>query len=138
MSIKVVHEEIQRFLQNPDPEVLCLKGKWGVGKTYAWNYYLNQAAEEGKLGLDKYAYVSLFGLKDLEDIKYALFESTHSKEDLKKGPTINSLQNGIGWVKKNYRKGASLLTKNPYIRSCVWSHFIFKGTKKMQSSVTFE
>ena len=67
MSIKVVHEEIQRFLESPNPEVLCLKGKWGVGKTYAWNYYLEEARKNNKLAFKKYAYVSLFGLKRFFD-----------------------------------------------------------------------
>jgi hypothetical protein len=36
MSATLVEKEIERFLASPEPEVLCLRGKWGVGKTYSW------------------------------------------------------------------------------------------------------
>jgi hypothetical protein len=32
MSLKLIEEELVRFLASSDAEVLCLKGKWGVGK----------------------------------------------------------------------------------------------------------
>ena len=35
MSTALVEKEIERFLASPEPEVLCLRGKWGVGKTYS-------------------------------------------------------------------------------------------------------
>jgi hypothetical protein len=117
MSVKVVHEEIRRFLENSASEVLCLKGKWGVGKTYAWNRYLQDVTNAGKLAFDKYSYVSLFGLNSLEDVKYALFEGTVASGDLKDGPTEDTVEKAYGWVRKNYRKGVSLLTKNPLVKS---------------------
>jgi hypothetical protein len=76
MSIKVVKEEIERFLDGTDPEVLCISGKWGVGKTYSWNYYLKLAKESERISLERYAYVSLFGLKTLNELRYALYEAT--------------------------------------------------------------
>ncbi|MFT5036695.1 MAG: Cdc6-like AAA superfamily ATPase [Candidatus Azotimanducaceae bacterium] len=60
MSVKVIHEEIERFIKSPEPEVLCIKGRWGVGKTFAWNKFINEAASES--ALRHYSYVSLFGL----------------------------------------------------------------------------
>lgn len=119
MSIKVVHEEIGRFLENSTPEVLCLKGKWGVGKTYAWNYYVQEAVKTNKIPLDKYSYVSLFGLKDLEDVKYALFENTVGGTDILKGPSQNSIEKGIQWLKKRWRKTIPLITKNPFVKSYI-------------------
>lgn len=119
MSIKVVHEEIRRFLENSNPEVLCLKGKWGVGKTYTWNYYLQETAKAKKLALDKYAYVSLFGLNSLEDVKYALFESTIDVGNLNKGPTQDSIQKGINYIKKHYKKLITFVTKNPFVQSYI-------------------
>lgn len=116
MSVKIVHEEIRRFLESPEPEVLCLKGKWGVGKTYAWNHYLREVAMSGKIGLKRYSYVSLFGLKNLEDIKYALFEGTIDVKDLDKGPNPASLNKAFKWVKNNYRKGAAVITRIPILQ----------------------
>jgi len=47
----------------------------GVGKTYAWNQYLRNARAAGKVGLEHYSYVSLFGINSLDDFKYSIFEN---------------------------------------------------------------
>ena len=36
MTLALVRNELNRFLRSPDAEVLALRGKWGVGKTYSW------------------------------------------------------------------------------------------------------
>jgi hypothetical protein len=33
MSLEIVKGEIARFLAEPAPIVLCIRGKWGIGKT---------------------------------------------------------------------------------------------------------
>ena len=63
MSIALVEKEIARFLASTEPEVLCLRGKWGVGKTYSWNAFLRQAKDKGEIALKSYSYVSLFGVE---------------------------------------------------------------------------
>ena len=75
-SLKLVRAEIDRFLTGTDSEVLCVSGKWGVGKTYSWNFFLSEAKNAQRIGLKRYAYVSLFGLKTLDELKYALYEAT--------------------------------------------------------------
>jgi hypothetical protein len=92
VSTEIVKSEIKRFLASSDAEVLCIKGKWGVGKTFAWMQYLSEAESSKKLGLDKYAYVSLFGLSDLESLRYAIFESTVATGQFLSGPDISSLR----------------------------------------------
>lgn len=77
MSIKLVKVEIKRFLKSSEPEVLCIKGKWGVGKTFTWNGYLKQAQLDKNIGLSNYSYVSLFGKNSIEELKYAIFENTY-------------------------------------------------------------
>jgi len=62
-SINAVTVEIEKFLRSKEPQVLCITGDWGVGKTYTWNDLIKTAAENGELGKGKYSYVSLFGLK---------------------------------------------------------------------------
>jgi len=32
---QMVIKELGRFLESKAPEVICVKGRWGVGKTYA-------------------------------------------------------------------------------------------------------
>jgi hypothetical protein len=35
-STAIVQAEIERFLRSSEPEVLCITGDWGVGKTYTF------------------------------------------------------------------------------------------------------
>jgi len=45
----LVKREIVRFLKSEEPEVLCIRGKWGVGKTYSWKQYLKEAFDRGQI-----------------------------------------------------------------------------------------
>ena len=86
MSVELVCAEIARFLKDAKPEVLCIRGKWGVGKTYAWTEQLKAAQEEGRLGLLNYSYVSLFGLNSLDALKYAVVESSQNVDKSVRNP----------------------------------------------------
>ncbi|WP_340586144.1 hypothetical protein [Erythrobacter alti] len=86
MSLAVVEEEVRRFLSDPAPEVLCIKGKWGVGKTFGWRTFLRKARDDEKLAMSRYAYVSLFGLNSLDDLRYALFERTVTGDAIGEDP----------------------------------------------------
>lgn len=44
--------------------VLSIKGSWGIGKTYFWNKYASEKFEK-----NKYVYISLFGLSQIDDIR---------------------------------------------------------------------
>jgi tRNA A37 threonylcarbamoyladenosine biosynthesis protein TsaE len=72
---EMVIKELGRFLVDGKPEVICVKGRWGVGKTYAWKRALQEAAAGGKMVLSTYSYVSLFGVTTLEQLKYSIFEN---------------------------------------------------------------
>ena len=65
MSIALVQSAIADFLGRPDPEVLCIRGKWGVGKTYTWSKALETAHKAKQIKLARYSYVSLFGVTEL-------------------------------------------------------------------------
>ena len=101
MSTALIESEIKRFLRSDTPEVLCLKGKWGVGKTFAWRKWLSEVQDDLTLAATKYAYVSLFGLNSLESLRYSIFESTVTPEHLMTGPSVGTLD-------KLVRKGFEL------------------------------
>lgn len=86
MSTNLVVKEIQRFLASGQAEVLCIKGKWGVGKTFAWRRYLEEARKSDGLKRQDYVYVSLFGLNSLDDLRYAIFEGTVPPDKALAGP----------------------------------------------------
>lgn len=92
MSLAVVEEEVRRFLSDTTPEVLCIKGKWGIGKTFGWRTFLRKAKQNGTLRLERYAYVSLFGLNSLDDLRYALFERTVAGDMIGEDPDVSTFQ----------------------------------------------
>jgi hypothetical protein len=69
MSIRLVKQEIERFLMSDVPEVLCIYGGWGVGKSYVWNSIYQQCSKKGKIALQRYAYISLFGEQDVQTLQ---------------------------------------------------------------------
>ena len=69
MSLALLEHEIKRFLSVDAPEVICVRGKWGVGKTFAWNRYLAAARDAQAIKLDRYSYVSLFGIGSLDELR---------------------------------------------------------------------
>jgi hypothetical protein len=116
MSIKLVAEEVRRFLESPDPEVICLMGKWGVGKTFAWNRYLQEAASENAVALKRYSYVTLFGQNALEDLKYAIFETTSTIDQLGSEPDDKTFQEAISFLERMTRKGTTLIGYIPKVK----------------------
>ena len=82
MSIEVVGKEIARFLRSSDPEVLCLKGKWGVGKSFAWDRYVRDAKSKGEIGLERYAFVSLYGVNSSDQLRLSIVENTIKREQI--------------------------------------------------------
>jgi len=108
MSIKIVQPEIERFLSDKEPGVLVIAGKWGVGKTFAWNRFLKEAKEAGKVAASYYAYVSLFGLGNLEELKAAIFQNTVKRSDIGKTADLETLEGVVRSAPSLWRKGGTL------------------------------
>lgn len=110
MSTALVKAEIGRFLRSADPEVLCIKGKWGVGKTFAWIKFLSEISSMRQLGIKKYAYVSLFGLNSLNDLKYSIFENTVSEDLVVSGPSYDSFEKALEGAGVIGRKARTIIS----------------------------
>lgn len=59
---EMIARELEHFLEDKEPGVVCLRGRWGVGKTHTWNMALKAVKARMKLGLQVYSPVSLFGI----------------------------------------------------------------------------
>ncbi len=92
MSLEIIHNQILRFLASEAPEVMSIKGTWGVGKTYAWNTYLNAAKNQHKIALGKYSYVSLFGINSLQELKFSIFENMIESGAIGRKPSVASFK----------------------------------------------
>jgi hypothetical protein len=112
MSGPLVEKEIERFLATPEPEVLCLRGKWGVGKTYSWEQIVRRARDKNAIALNSYAYVSLFGRDSLDQLKYAIFENGMSLADIGTEPTVESFKSNTAALFKRLGKQSFSFLQN--------------------------
>lgn len=105
MGETALESEIERFLQSSEAEVLVISGKWGIGKTFIWNNVLRSARKKNRgIFFNKYSYVSLFGLNDLNEVRQAIFENTVNREDAGNLPDLTSFNSSINSMKTNWRK----------------------------------
>ena len=102
MSTKLVKEEILRFLSSSNEELLCIRGKWGTGKTWTWRDMLE--VHRDKIKLKKYAYVSLFGLNSLAQVRTQVFQNTIDTKHIGKEVSLEDIEAsakaGWRWLKK--------------------------------------
>jgi len=118
MSIGVIRHEIFRFLASSTAEVLCVSGKWGVGKTHSWKNYLKEArTTPDGIALKKYAYVSLFGINSLEELKYSIFENTVVRDKVGDTANFETLKSSLDSAEDFGRKSAWLLNLIPGVRT---------------------
>lgn len=73
MSLETIKKVICEFIKSDEPEVLALKGDWGVGKTHLWKKLLEDKKKE--ITFTKYSYISLFGMKSIDEVRNAIFMS---------------------------------------------------------------
>jgi hypothetical protein len=117
MSIKVIKEQIDRFLQSDTPEVMVIKGAWGVGKTFAWNKYLIEAKDAKQIVLGRCSYVSLFGLNSLEALKFKIFEQTVDKTSIGKPSADTFKSNSVQAITSLGKKSISLFSGATFFKS---------------------
>ncbi|MGE8561731.1 MAG: P-loop NTPase fold protein, partial [Acinetobacter sp.] len=98
MHYKEKRTRLQQLLENNIKQekigtAIAITGAWGVGKTFFWNSFLDEQRSEERIYKKdnvfnrKYAYVSLFGLESLGDLKtqiYSSIESHHSTVEIPK------------------------------------------------------
>lgn len=106
MALKFIEDQLKKFIQNKGPSIIAIKGAWGTGKTHSWNALIDKEIEAERVGLKKYAYVSLFGINSLEDLQLqtyikvndtALAKVSSSKYDVRSlVPEMYSLAKSIG------------------------------------------
>ncbi|MEZ5639615.1 MAG: hypothetical protein R3E92_21015 [Burkholderiaceae bacterium] len=76
VTLDVVQHRLDKLLATETPRVAMLTGDWGSGKTYQWKQALERAAKKGLR--PRYAYVSLFGLTSLAEVRKRIAEEVIS------------------------------------------------------------
>jgi hypothetical protein len=120
VSIEPIANEIRRFLSTTEPEVTCISGHWGVGKTFAWNRYLQEAQKAKSIALKRYSYISLFGVNLLDEFKYSVFENSVNCSDVGVEPSLETLQKNTAAAAERFgRKSLWFLQQIPLIKNYV-------------------
>ena len=118
MSISVIKQQIENFLLSDVPEVMAIKGAWGIGKTYSWGKFLEEAKTQNKIVLNKYSYVSLFGINSLSELKQSIFENVISRELIGTEPSIETFKANMAAVTSSYsRKALEFISNVPGLRN---------------------
>jgi len=104
MSLHIVKKEIFRFLESSTPEVLAIKGAWGVGKTFTWNKFLLEAKKDKKIACKKYSYVSLFGINSLDSFRYTVFEQLININLIGTEPSLETFKDNWAGVSASFGK----------------------------------
>ena len=100
MPVGEVEPVVRHFIADTSNDVLVLKGQWGVGKTHFWHSVIKSASQNKKMGRDSYAYISLFGLNSLDDLRNAIFASRVKASEIGIKDPLSVLQkNAKGLVK---------------------------------------
>jgi hypothetical protein len=131
---ELVEHEIRRFLASKDPEVICISGRWGVGKTYGWNRYLGDAEAQNGIALERYSYVSLFGINSLDELRYSIFENSVKASDIGVELSVEMLQsNSSAAANRIGRKLVGLIQQTPYLKNYVGglSPMLFSSVREM-------
>ena len=119
MSIEIVKKQIAEFLSSSLPEVMAIKGAWGIGKTYTWKKLLLEAKKNKNISLKSYSYVSLFGINSLDTFKFSIF--------------LNVINSGLIGTESNFDDNTSKNNIIARIKTLPRKFFgLFKG-----SSVSF-
>ncbi|WP_290972417.1 hypothetical protein [Hydrogenophaga sp.] len=89
MTLEVVQVRLDKLIATETPKVAMLTGDWGSGKTYQWKQALNRAAKNGVR--PRYAYVSLFGLTSLAEVRKRIAEEVISAVRLPDRSTVGEV-----------------------------------------------
>jgi len=106
MSLPSVKQALELFATAADNQAIVLKGPWGTGKTHLWNQVVKEKKE--KFFHEHYAYVSLFGLNSLGDLKRSIFDSTVSKSIADTEVTVQGLVSNLDTLKENAKNWAKV------------------------------
>lgn len=114
-----IADRVTSFITGPNAGALAIVGKWGQGKTYFWRSVAEQWAPAAKATRKNYAYVSLFGLSSLADLRIELAQQIRPVEHMKAetfgalllGPFLGERMRSAQWWARLWQKVAGTVKK---------------------------
>lgn len=98
MTTEMARQALTSFARDQRPAAMALTGPWGSGKTWMWNSVIRALASESSPPFRRYAYVSLFGLNSVAELKAALFENAVPPAQVAGGATTSTWRDGMNDV----------------------------------------
>jgi len=89
LSIATTKKVLRDFLSSDRNDVLALHGAWGVGKTHVWREAL--VANKVAIKRPNYCYVSLFGIRNLAELRTSIFLKSQPVKSLGIDPKDESV-----------------------------------------------
>lgn len=74
-NVANLEKKLLELINTEDSFAVALTGEWGIGKTHFWKDFYEQ--NHTNLGVNKYSYVSLFGIDSIDALKFEITLSTH-------------------------------------------------------------
>jgi|GEM_PF-2336023 len=133
-----IENRLRSFITSDKAGALVLQGTWGRGKTHLWNALIKKELS-ADLSKTQYAYVSLFGVNSLDELKVAIYQSATEFENLvdeDDRPAQNTGGRLQRWFGRN-RKGLQKMTMDtvslPHAGplSRIYSAFAFYRVRNM-------
>lgn len=72
MTLEHTKAQLTKLISQPDLKVIALSGAWGTGKTHLWNEIRRESANTT---ISASRYVSLFGVRDIGQLKLKIVQS---------------------------------------------------------------
>lgn len=69
MSFEDVKKTVEELAKTERNDLVIIRGSWGVGKTFFWESLIKRLRAEKSVKMQSYAYVSLFGVNDIQTVK---------------------------------------------------------------------
>lgn len=110
-----IDSTMQQFIDDTAPLAIALHGKWGRGKTHYWlnMWEKNKGRPNLPLVSRSHAYVSLFGIDSIDELKYAISQSV--EQEAQDSELQTTLGRGLSsWVSKKInltKRQAQILEK---------------------------
>ena len=99
MSIEKTKSNLQELIADDANNVIALSGRWGTGKSYLWDSVMQSNSDEN---VKNALYVSLFGIKDISQLKIKLVQSAMSSSD-GKGKAKKRVLEAWQWAQKGLK-----------------------------------
>jgi hypothetical protein len=107
MSNKHISKFLDYYIKLPNPQyAVLLKGKWGSGKTHFINEYKKKLDANKK----RYIYVSLYGVKNYDEIETKFLQSSNPEIFNEKSIFVGKLADAF--IKENTKKTFGIIKKS--------------------------